>query len=134
MKDSLKNTFALDEKKCLWFVLARKSVSTTRNKAFVEKYVSTIRKIASSGKKPKMVSTRRWQQCLKKKIGENGFHWPEIKFILAEIGFCINNLFLQGTSTVATHKRRRFLKDIFTKRKICSTSSNKDFLLKLVCH
>ena len=44
MKDSLKNTFPLDEKKNLWFVLARKSISATRNEAFVGKYVSTIRK------------------------------------------------------------------------------------------
>ena len=41
MKDSLKNTFPVDGK-WLWFVLARKSVSSTRNEAFVEKYVSAI--------------------------------------------------------------------------------------------
>ena len=55
MKDSFKNTFPLDRKKLppaavseiiykKWFVLARKSVFTTRNKAFAEKYVSAIRK------------------------------------------------------------------------------------------
>ena len=55
MKDSFKNTFPLDRKKTFphqeslkkykkWFVLARKSVSTTQNEAFVEKDVSTIRK------------------------------------------------------------------------------------------
>ena len=41
-----------------WFVLVRKSVSTTRNEAFLEKYVFPIRKTASSGKK----------------IEENAFH------------------------------------------------------------
>ena len=42
-KDSLKNRFPLDGKR-LWVVLARKSVSTTHNEAFIEIYVSTIRK------------------------------------------------------------------------------------------
>ena len=61
MKDSVKNTFPLDPKKAFsdrslkkvykkWLVLARKSVSTTRNEAFVEKYVSHG-KTASSDKK-----------------------------------------------------------------------------------
>ena len=56
MKDSLKNAFPLDGKKTL-FVLARKSVSTTRNEVFLEKYISTTKytntlwKTASSGKK-----------------------------------------------------------------------------------
>ena len=44
MKDLLKSTFPPDGKKSLWFVLARKSVSTTGNEVFVEKYVSTIQK------------------------------------------------------------------------------------------
>ena len=39
-------------------------------------------------------------------IGENGFHLPEIKFILAGIRFCINSPSLQNTTTVATHKTR----------------------------
>ena len=53
MKDSLKNSFPLDGKKdivcaskdvkelssLIFLVLARKSVSITRNEAFVEKYV-----------------------------------------------------------------------------------------------
>ena len=54
-----------------------------------------------------------------KKIGENAIHLPEIKFILAGVRFCINNLFLQDTATVATHKMRWFLKDISTRQKIC---------------
>ena len=52
MKDLFKNAFPIDGKKHSlagvsekiykkWFVLARNSVSTTRNEAFVEKYVST---------------------------------------------------------------------------------------------
>ena len=57
MKDSFKNMFPLDGKKLSmtgvsekyifkrWFAQARKSVSSTRNEAFVEKYVSTIQKI-----------------------------------------------------------------------------------------
>ena len=49
-----------------WFVLVRKSVSTTRNEAFFEKYVFTIRKTASSSKK----------------IEENAFHWKENVFLL----------------------------------------------------
>ena len=55
MKDSFKNTFSLDGKKAFtgrslekiykkWFSLARKSVSTTWNKEFVEKYVPNRRK------------------------------------------------------------------------------------------
>ena len=55
MKDSFKNTFPLGRKKSFprqaslkkykqWFALARKSVSATRNEAFVEKYVFTIQK------------------------------------------------------------------------------------------
>ena len=56
IKYSLKNTFPLDRKKSFLrleylkkkykksFVLARKSVSTTRNEGFFEKYVSTIQK------------------------------------------------------------------------------------------
>ena len=43
IKDLLKNTFPLYGKS-LWFVLARKSVSATRNEAFIEKYVPTMRK------------------------------------------------------------------------------------------
>ena len=52
-KDSFKNKFPGDRKKAFsdrslwkkdWFELARKSGSTTRNKAFGEKYVSSIRK------------------------------------------------------------------------------------------
>ena len=51
-KDSFKNKFPGDRKKAFsgrspsknWFELARKSGSTTRNKAFDEKYVSSIRK------------------------------------------------------------------------------------------
>ena len=42
------------------------------------------------------------------------------------IRFCINNLSLQDTATVVTHKTRWFLQNISTRRKICS---NKDFLL-----
>ena len=68
------------------------------------------------------------------KIEDNDFHQPEIKFILAVMRCCINNLFLQNRAAVARHKRRCFLKDISTRRKICFTSSNKDFLLTLVCH
>ena len=55
IKNSFKNTFPLDRKKAFsgivsektykkWFVLARKSVSTTQNEIFVRKYVSTIQK------------------------------------------------------------------------------------------
>ena len=44
MKDLLKNYVSTRRKKSLGFVPARKSVSTTRNEAFAEKYVSTIRK------------------------------------------------------------------------------------------
>ena len=49
LKDSFKNTFPLDRKTDrkiykTWFALARKSIPTIRNEAFVEKYVSTIRK------------------------------------------------------------------------------------------
>ena len=63
MKDSLKNKFSLHGKKLSlgevsekykkeWFILAIKFVSTTRNEAFVETYVSIVRKeIAFSGKK-----------------------------------------------------------------------------------
>ena len=68
------------------------------------------------------------------KIEGNDFHQPEIKFILAVMRCCINNLFLQNRAAVARHKRRCFLKDISTRREICFTSSNKDFLLTLVCH
>ena len=67
MKDSLKNTFPLDWKKSLWLVLARKSVSTTRNEAFVEKYISTIRN-----------SCFFWQKI------EIGFHYQE-KFFFVKI-------------------------------------------------
>ena len=52
IKDSFRNTFPLDRKRRLprqeslkkWFVLARKSVSATRNEAFVKKYASAIRR------------------------------------------------------------------------------------------
>ena len=55
MKDSFKNTFLLDRKKSFprqeslkkykkWFVIVRKSVYTSWNEAFVEKYISTVRK------------------------------------------------------------------------------------------
>ena len=43
MKDSLKNTFPLDGKK-LMVCTSQKTRFTTRNEAFVEKYVPTIRK------------------------------------------------------------------------------------------
>ena len=68
---------------------------------------------------------------ISEKIGSNGFQLPEIYFILAGIRFCINNLFVQDTVTVVTHKRRQFLKKISTSRKICFINSNKAFLLKL---
>ena len=45
MKDLLKKYISTRRKKSLWFVLARKSVSTTQNEVSVEKCVSTIRKI-----------------------------------------------------------------------------------------
>ena len=44
MKDSLKKYVSTRRRKSLWFVLVRKSFSATRNEAFVEKYVSSIRK------------------------------------------------------------------------------------------
>ena len=50
------------------------------------------------------------------------------KFMLAGIRFCTKNFFLQDTATVATHKRRQFLRDISTRQKICYTSSNKTFI------
>ena len=50
----------------LSFVLARKSVSTTRNEAFVEKYVSNIRKNCFF-----------WQIKI-----ENGFYYQESYFSL----------------------------------------------------
>ena len=54
MKDSFKNTFSVDgqklslaevsEEMCKkWFGLTRKSISTTRNKAFVKIYISAMR-------------------------------------------------------------------------------------------
>ena len=66
MKDPFKNTFLLDGKKRSlagvsekyikdWFVQARKSASSTRDEAFVEKYVSTMRIICFF-----------WQENLKK--------------------------------------------------------------------
>ena len=51
--------------------------------------------------------------------------------LLARIRFCINNLFPEDKVTVATQKKRRFLKEISAGQKICSTSSNKDILFKL---
>ena len=57
------------------------------------------------------------------------FSLARIKFIWAGIRFYINNLSLKDTTTVNTHKG--FLKEISTRQKI---SSDKDFLLKLVCH
>ena len=88
MKYSFKNKFSLDRKRAFsagvskktytkWFLLARKSVSTTRSKAFVEKYVSSTKKTASSGKK----------------IKENGFHWQENVFILKLVPPNFNNDF-----------------------------------------
>ena len=74
MKDLFEDTFPLDRKKSFplqesiekdknWLVLARKFVSTTRNEAFVEKYVSKIRKNCffwqENNNKKKMVSTSR---------------------------------------------------------------------------
>ena len=46
---------------------------------------------------------------MSEKIGENGFHKPEINFILAGIRFYIKNLSLQDTATVATNFERTFL-------------------------
>ena len=59
MKDLFKNDFPIDGKKLSlegvsikkWFALVRKSVSTTRNKAFVENTFPLDGKTASSGKK-----------------------------------------------------------------------------------
>ena len=106
MKDSFKNTFPLDRKRSFprqeslkkWFVLARKSVSTTRNEAFVEKYVSTIRK-----------------NCffLAKKI-ENGFHQQENTFLLKSIPPNFNHGFQQQKKgseqkhTVSTRQKISF--------------------------
>ena len=72
MKNSFKNTFPLDGKKAFtgrgfknsykkWFALARKSVSTTRNEAFIENTFSLYGRTASSGKKTEV----------------NGFHKQE---------------------------------------------------------
>ena len=63
-----------------------------------------------------------------KKIEEKVFTSQRLSFILAGRRFCINNLSLQDTATVTTHKTMWFLKDFSTRRKICC---NKDFLLKI---
>ena len=63
-----------------WFVLAGKSVSTTQNEAFVEKYVSTIRQETASSNK---------------KIEENNFHQHENIFILKLVHRNLNNGFQQ---------------------------------------
>ena len=88
MKDSFKNTFLLDRKKSFprleslkkykkWFVIVRKSVYTTRNEAFVEKYISTIRK-----------NCYFWQE---NKI--NGFHQQQNVFLLKLVPPNFNNGF-----------------------------------------
>ena len=51
--------------------------------------------------------------------------------MLAGIRSSISNLFLQDTAIFATDKRKSFVNDIFTRQEIFS---NKDFLLRLVCH
>ena len=79
MKDSLKKDFFIRRKKSLWFALARKSVSTTRNEGFVEKYVSSIRKNCFF-----------WQ-----KNPENGFHKQKIIFLLKLIPPNFNRGFQQ---------------------------------------
>ena len=64
MKDLIKNTFPIDGKKLSlegvsekiyikWFVITRKSVSTTRNEAFVKSTFPLYGKAASSGKEIK---------------------------------------------------------------------------------
>ena len=80
MKDSLRNTFPLNQKKAFndrslekiykkWFVLARKPVSTTWNKTFVEKYFSHGKKLLLlTRKSKKMVSPSTkiyffWNRC-----------------------------------------------------------------------
>ena len=67
MKDSFKNTLfvQLDRKRNFsrqeflkkfkkWFLLARKSVSITRNEVFVEKYVITLQKFFWQGNQRKL--------------------------------------------------------------------------------
>ena len=51
--------------------------------------------------------------------------------MLAGIRSSISNLFLQDTAIFATNKRKSFVNEIFTRQEIFS---NKDFLLRLVCH
>ena len=56
-----------------WFVLARKSVSNTRNEAFVEKYVTTIHKLCFFWQKDQ----RKWfpvpGKCFLKLVPPIGF-------------------------------------------------------------
>ena len=68
---------------------------------------------------------------ISEEIEGNGFHQPEIQFILTGTIFVISNLFLNDTVTLAGHKRQQFLKEIPTCQKICSTSSIKDFFIKI---
>ena len=80
MKDLFENTFHLDGKKlslarvsekCIkkWFVQSRASVSTTRNEAFVEKYISTIRKICFFWQENRRKCFPLAGKCLSFKIG-----------------------------------------------------------------
>ena len=87
------------------FLLDRKYVSTSRNEGFIEKYVFT--------------RCKSYFRC-KITSQKSSLFWLE--------RFCINNMSLQNTATVASSMTRSFLKDISSGRKICF---NKDFFIKI---
>ena len=120
MKDLFKNKFPLDRKKPFssrslwqniqkWFVLTRKSVSTTRNEAFIEKYVSWTRKNFLSDKK----------------IKENGFHLHKNVFLLKLVpknfgnGFQHQKKSSEQKHTVSTRQKMFSLFGIWKNRREC---------------
>ena len=93
----VKKYHSIRQEKSLWFVLARKSISTTQNEAFVENTFPLYGKtVSSSGKKI-----------------ENGFHQQENVFLLKFIPPNFNHGFQQ-------HKKGSEQKHtVSTRQKIC---------------
>ena len=69
-----------------------------------------------------------WVAVTSEKIEANGFHNPESCLVYISWNKVLHEQ-LEDTVIAATHKKKKFLKEISvsTRRKICSTNNNKDF-------
>ena len=137
VKDSLKKYVSARRKKSLWFVLARKFVSTTRNEVFIEKYVSTIMKkcffwqknrkwFPPAGKyfcfKIDSPYLQSWFPTAEKRLRTKayGFHQTENKFPPAGMKDLLKNMFLLDVKVTigGSNVSKKYERMVFTCQKL----------------